>query len=1166
MAGGSAFQPRFQERDFFLLGEEGFPASAPVAGRVGQRRLVLAECGLEARHRRTANTQNGGGLFEGGPEQRRQQNRLTLPQGLDRGGDGSGQLRPLNNEWINPAWSCHAETLPLFGSSWKRIRINPSGTVFQSEGQGDYYLAANSPLHQAGTANISPRLLAEFQHKTTYPPMALPVNMQINGDMTLLPQVPRYSGGPPDLGYWYDNLDYSVASAGLAAGTITVEPGTAIAVRNEYLPDSGWVNFIGFDVPQGTAFVSQGTPARPNTFTTERMVQETPGLDFVLFQFEIVMLYDIWLPDAVSFIADYQPTPENLPAPELDFRFSNFYLPPPDYHVTAGFSEDRTQFSSYDSSVNWALRDCSLYGGRVSLGEPVDPDTLFAPGAVSWLNNLFDQVSINLDPTLYEFGQQVNCDLSFQAYNNLFRGGLWFYLEPIPASAGNWVFSDNLFDEVDLVQDTNSPLDFAYNGYWPLSLPELQSAWWGYPWAATNASQLLPTTTGDGFTDGVQEQVLTSVPPYQAGPFGRYYLPNSTPLFGGGSRSPADAGLYHYTTRTNQVKEGEEPSPHMVNIGLHYIATAGPRSSQPKDSDGDGIADYVENWHGDGNYSAHTDTETDWHQTMTDGITPDPYSTLYDDADLSGDGLVGRIKKALGMQPFDTSNPLALTQVITGEEPDFATFEVPVSYDTVTTSGTLSLNMNGAGVTLAECRRATNGNCLLSFNVDYDPAGLHYLSAGFRLGTDPGTPHPVTAAGGVIQPFCSSNSVQFYVNASMFDEAGAFLDAQLFVQEADYTIDLYDTSTTPRAWILTITNSTTNGVIQEDWGATNADGTLFTGTTVQAVFSVTPAGNAAALPGTPSKIFTKAAGALSEAGPNFDVAYMYTPTNSSLQSAFGDINGTPGAVWLGMQAVVDALLTPQESGGGSPNNYNSSFNRYTSQGFPGQPGFPGYVTSRAQITSTLLPDLTNGLTRQFYCYAHGSSNALANWTGDVYTTAGEVGGGLGNSYTRTNLITQKPYRFVFVDGCATASTPDWARAFGIYPLNQAPRDKVGPQAFVGWAADHAAWMNGNAENDSAAALNIATAYTATLQVFYSYWMGGASLKECIDNVSFLSLYGMAPFPVPNNKNVVIYGSGYDYHLTNILTSRIYVVGHPGLTVGGVSLQFDNDKSYAPPTN
>src|ERR1019366_6781970 len=96
MAGGSAFQPRFQERNFFLLGEEGFPASAPVAGRVGQRRL---------------------------------QHRLTLSQGFDRGGDGSGQLRPLNNEWINPAWSCHADTLPLFDSSWKRIRIRTAAVA-----------------------------------------------------------------------------------------------------------------------------------------------------------------------------------------------------------------------------------------------------------------------------------------------------------------------------------------------------------------------------------------------------------------------------------------------------------------------------------------------------------------------------------------------------------------------------------------------------------------------------------------------------------------------------------------------------------------------------------------------------------------------------------------------------------------------------------------------------------------------------------------------------------------------------------------------------------------------------------------------------------------------------------------------------------------------------
>jgi hypothetical protein len=43
------------------------------------------------------------------------------------------------------------------------------------------------------------------------------------------------------------------------------------------------------------------------------------------------------------------------------------------------------------------------------------------------------------------------------------------------------------------------------------------------------------------------EQVLTAALPYQAGPFGDFYLPNTTPLYGAGSDTPANLGLYHYT-------------------------------------------------------------------------------------------------------------------------------------------------------------------------------------------------------------------------------------------------------------------------------------------------------------------------------------------------------------------------------------------------------------------------------------------------------------------------------------------------------------------------------------------------------------------------------------------------------------------------------------------
>ena len=662
------------------------------------------------------------------------------------------------------------------------------------------------------------------------------------------------------------------------------------------------------------------------------------------------------------------------------------------------------------------------------------------------LNNTFENVNITLDPTAYWYDQIVNSDMRLVADNNLFKDGGWLVLEPFPTSAGNWTFENNLFDKIDFLQDTNQPLDFDYNGYWPMQASEL--LWGG------DSGQLLPAAGGN--LVGANEQVLSNAPLYQCGPFGKFYLPTNTPLYGAGSTNAAGLGLYQYTTSTTQTKEGDKPSGHMINIGLHYVAAT---NGAPIDSDGDGIPDYVEDANGNGVVDWN---ETDPHNAMTDGTTNDIYNAVYDDIDLSGDGLVGRIKRALGMNPLDAGNPLTLKQIITGEEPDIATFEVPVSYDAVTSSGTLNLNMNGVDVTLEECTRATNGNCLLSFNVDYDPAGWHYLSAGFRLGTEPAADHPVMIASGGIQPFYSGNSVQFFESGSMFDDTGAYLDARLFVQEADYTIDLYDTSTTPRTWIMSITNSTDNGMIQEDWGVTNADGTPFTGTNVEAVFNVLPAGtlsSASAMarpmrlssgnnnsPNGPTKNLTRAAGSLSEWGPNFDVAYFYVPTNDALRGAFGIYSGVRGDIWMGMQGVVDVLLSPVTSSGGNDNHYNSSFDRCTDRDFPGQPGIPGYVTSRADVTNGLRQSLTDGLTKQFYCYGHGTNGWMGDWAGDAYITGGDVAQWLGNGYSKTNFVTQNPYRFVFLDGCATASGNAWRRVFGIYPLdqqNEAGRNNVG---------------------------------------------------------------------------------------------------------------------------
>ena len=1027
------------------------------------------------------------------------------------------------------------------------VAFNPAATNFQTAGAGIYYLAANSPFHHGGTAGISPRLQSELKAKTTCPPLAFPALMRMNADITLFPQVARYTNGAPDLGYYYDALDYTVAYMFVTGGRLTVAPGTSVGFRNDYMQSAGPMGnhqtTFGFDVWQGAAFLSQGTAARPNSFVDAQFVQEQ------------------WSPPVKAYFQpDFWPSENEEAAPMLDFRFSNFYTPRATCHVWSGGDFYYQKFTSPDSVVDWTMQDCQLRGGRICLGLPdfnwrfgFPPDFFYGTGQVTWRNNLFDNVCIDLEPSLYPWNQATNCDISFHASNNLFRGGQWwFIMEPLPATAGNWTFTDNLFDKVHLLQDTNMPLIFDYNAYWPLTKAEM-------PWT-DEAGQLRSAAGGNS---GLGEVTLTAAPSYQAGPLGNYYLPMLTPLYHAGSRLAGDAGLSQYTTRPDQITEGDDYALFHgnVNIGLHYVATSNSPSLKFKDSDGDGIPDYVEDANGNGVVDG---SETDPHNTMTDGVTNDLYNVAYDDVDLSGNGMVGRIKKALGIHPLDPNNLLTLKQVITGEEPDIATFEVPVSYDAVTSSGTLNLNMNGIDVTLEECTRATNGNCQLSFNVDFDPAGLHYLSAGFRLGTEPPAElHPVMTASGVVMPFVSSNTVQFFESGSMFDNTSAYLDAKVFLPSADYTIELYNPATTPPTLIATITNSTTSGMIQEEWDLTAADGSHYPGSSINAAYIVTPpGGNGNAPTNKPTKTLTRAAGSLSEWGPNFDVAYMYEPTNSALAAAYGQ----NGEIWNGMLGVVDTLLSPVTVSGGNAGHYDSLFDRYSSRDFPGQPGIPGYVTSRAQVTNSLLPDMTNGLTKQIYISGHGTNGWMGNGSGDVYLSAQEVGQALNNHYSMKKLTSHNPYRFVFLDGCATASGKDWRRAFGIYPLdaqNQASHNKTGPQAYVGWAAIHDGWLNNTAGSSSE--ITMAQAYSQTLNNFYSDWMHGKTLKQCIDNATVASS-GTAPLLVPKNKNVTIWGNGYRWSFTNLDVSKIYIVGFPGLRVSGVDFNLNQDKTYAAPVN
>ncbi len=148
--------------------------------------------------------------------------------------------------------------------------------------------------------------------------------------------------------------------------------------------------------------------------------------------------------------------------------------------------------------------------------------------------------------------------------NNLFRyTGIAFV-----GGTNTWTVRDNLFDSVSTnIYDFGSPVQNSFNAYYQ--------------------------STNVNFSGGTSNLFLSSLA-YETGPLSRYYLPTNSPLINAGSTSASSVGLYHFTTTTNQVKEGTSTN----DIGLHFVALNG--SNQPVDSDNDGIVDYVEDRNGNG--------------------------------------------------------------------------------------------------------------------------------------------------------------------------------------------------------------------------------------------------------------------------------------------------------------------------------------------------------------------------------------------------------------------------------------------------------------------------------------------------------------------------------------------------------------------------------------
>lgn len=200
-------------------------------------------------------------------------------------------------------------------------------------------------------------------------------------------------------------------------------------------------------------------------------------------------------------------------------------------------------------------------------------------------------------------------------------------------------------------------------------------------------------------------------------------------------------------------------------------------------------------------------------------------------------------KNAVGTNNLSLNELLTLRQIVTGDEPETVTFEVPIIYNVLTNLATLQLYIDpiadeyfdeGCKVGMLECNRATNGNCLLVWRTIYESPGKHALQMGLILNDPEKFNEDIS---GPLAPFVVSNLCQFSLSSAYFNpKIGATLYAKSPESNATYRVEI--TSATDDH-LKTLAGSTSNSVIKVFWDLTDDEGRRCTNSFFNSIFHIT---------------------------------------------------------------------------------------------------------------------------------------------------------------------------------------------------------------------------------------------------------------------------------------------------------------------------------------
>jgi hypothetical protein len=319
----------------------------------------------------------------------------------------------------------------------------------------------------------------------------------------------------------------------------------------------------GLTLQTGAKLVSRGSPTNLNLLAPYYVAQEAVSLWGAAFANLLVF-----------------PGTALTTYPEVDLRFTELSL------IRQTILQPYFLGTFASGPARLALRDCVTVGGYLNLV----PQSSGTPPSISVgiTNNVFEGSCW----ILFQGYNGSPAPMPVQLRNNLFQGGSLNL--SMNLRNAEWFVHENFFNSntltAPLLAVTNS-----HNAY--RSTATLGSSW------------------GRNKTNVVAD--------FQSGPLGRYYYPttgtNLAALINAGSRGASLAGLYHYTSTADQAKELNST----VDIGAHFVALDS--SSKPTDSDGDGLADWIEDYNGNGVVDSQ---ETSFTLADTDGDGLTDYEEL----------------------------------------------------------------------------------------------------------------------------------------------------------------------------------------------------------------------------------------------------------------------------------------------------------------------------------------------------------------------------------------------------------------------------------------------------------------------------------------------------------------------------------------------------------